>query len=432
MVAQLLLTILSALAAVRGCDDNDAHNHGKRPTPLIPLTPPSRPLEWGDINIIHTTDSHGWLLGHQKESFPEPNYSADFGEFASFVQRMKDIAIEKDVDLLLVDSGDLHDGSGLTDGYPAGDVNGHDANRFVRQIPYDVMTIGNHELYNYNVTLDMYKNFVPNIKGHYLSSNVNITTLDQEENPLNVPVGKRFAKFTTRKGLDVTALGVIFDFTGNAQNTTVQPVADMIREEWFAEAIEDEPDLFLLAGHMPVAKNKWPLVFDAIRAVHPLTPIVILGGHDHIRDCVQLDERSMSLASGRYMETVGWMSLKFDSCELEGGVTFNRRYLDANRVTYEYHTGRISTAFDTRKGLRITRGLKALAKKFNLDFFLGTSPRDYLKFMAPYPSEDSLLSLFIEKVSPTLNRVLLFHPRPPRPAPSQPPSTTRARPSPSS
>jgi hypothetical protein len=68
-----------------------------------------------------------------------------------------------------------------------------------------------------------------------------------------------------------------------------------------------------------------PLVFNAIRAVHPTTPILILGGHTHIRDCrkyrdrarcclyvsycmrytVQLDGRSIALESGRYMETVG-------------------------------------------------------------------------------------------------------------------------------
>lgn len=24
------------------------------------LSPPSRPLEWGDINVIATTDTHGW------------------------------------------------------------------------------------------------------------------------------------------------------------------------------------------------------------------------------------------------------------------------------------------------------------------------------------------------------------------------------------
>lgn len=33
---------------------------------------------------------------------------------------------KKGVDLLLVDSGDLHDGTGITDGYPAGGVDAHD------------------------------------------------------------------------------------------------------------------------------------------------------------------------------------------------------------------------------------------------------------------------------------------------------------------
>lgn len=42
---------------------------------------------------------------------------------------MKEIALEKDVDLLLVDTGDLHDGTGLSDGFPAGDIDGHDVSR---------------------------------------------------------------------------------------------------------------------------------------------------------------------------------------------------------------------------------------------------------------------------------------------------------------
>ncbi|THV06286.1 hypothetical protein K435DRAFT_789690 [Dendrothele bispora CBS 962.96] len=77
------------------------------------LTPPTRPLQWGDINVIHTTDTHGWFLGHQKISFPESNYSGDLGDLAFFVSRMKEIALQKDLDLLLIDSGDLHDGTGL-------------------------------------------------------------------------------------------------------------------------------------------------------------------------------------------------------------------------------------------------------------------------------------------------------------------------------
>jgi hypothetical protein len=33
-------------------------------------------------------------------------------------------------------------------------------------------------------------------------------------------------------GRSVTALGVLFDFMLNSANTTVQPVADMIKENW--------------------------------------------------------------------------------------------------------------------------------------------------------------------------------------------------------
>ncbi|KAH9834157.1 uncharacterized protein C8Q71DRAFT_859813 [Rhodofomes roseus] len=30
---------------------------GSREYPQVPLTPPTRPLEWSDVNVIHTTDS---------------------------------------------------------------------------------------------------------------------------------------------------------------------------------------------------------------------------------------------------------------------------------------------------------------------------------------------------------------------------------------
>jgi 2',3'-cyclic-nucleotide 2'-phosphodiesterase (5'-nucleotidase family) len=55
---------------------------------------------------------------------------------------MKKIAKDKDVDLLLVDSGDLHDGTGLSDGYGPGGIDAHDTNRFFSELPYDVLAIG--------------------------------------------------------------------------------------------------------------------------------------------------------------------------------------------------------------------------------------------------------------------------------------------------
>ncbi|KAH8977055.1 Metallo-dependent phosphatase-like protein [Lactarius hatsudake] len=391
-----------SVGPTRACPEGDhTHEHARRAPPQAPLTQPSRPLVWGDVNIIHTTDSHGWLLGHQKPSFPEPNFSGDFGNFASFVAHMKKIADEKDVDLLLVDSGDLHDGTGLSDGFPPGGIDAHDSNQFFSQLPYDVLAIGNHELYIYANALDMHQNFAPKFPGRYLSSNVNITIPGPNGSPVSVPVGSRFAKFKTRKGRKVTSLGVLYDFTGNDHNTTVQKVEDMVKEAWFADAIKDEPDFFLLVGHMPVARDNWPLVFNAVRVVHPTTPILILGGHTHIRDCLQFDGRSIALESGRYMETLGFLSVDLDHRGSTRNLTVNRRYLDPNRVTYEYHTNSRDSSFDTSIGRQITKGLKALAAQFDLDFKFGTAPRDYTLSRDPFPSNGSLLSLIVDQVLPT-------------------------------
>ncbi|KAJ6515268.1 Metallo-dependent phosphatase-like protein [Mycena sanguinolenta] len=367
------------------------------------ISTPPRPLQWGDLNVISTTDTHGWLLGHQHESFPEPNYSGTWGDYKAFVTHMKELAEEKDVDLLLVDSGDLHDGTGLSDGFPAGGVDARDSNEFFKQMPYDVLAIGNHELYTYANTFDMHMNFAQHFKGRYLSSNVNLTVFDANNQSVSVPVGSRFRKFKTRKNRSVTAFGVIFDFATNDVNTTVQRVEDMVREPWFLDAIADEPDVFLLVGHMPVGRDnsgRWPVVFNAIREVHPTTPILIFGGHLHLRDCVQLDGRSMSLASGRYMETLGWMSV-----DLDGGSTqdlnFSRRYLDANVVTYRYHTNRTEETFGTAEGQNITQGLRALEERFGLTYQYGVAPQDYTMNQSPYPSKGSILTMIVEEAVPT-------------------------------
>lgn len=105
----VLFALCHGLGLVSACEEDPAHNSRRRHL-SVPLIPPTRPLQWGDVNILHTTDTHGWLLGHQKPSFPEPNYrqgpcqhpsvtrgdwfldSGDFGEFASFVSHMKRIA----------------------------------------------------------------------------------------------------------------------------------------------------------------------------------------------------------------------------------------------------------------------------------------------------------------------------------------------------
>lgn len=82
----------------------------------------------------------------------------------------------------------------------------------------------------------------------------------------------------------------------------------------------------------------------------------------------------MSLESGQYMETIGWMSAKLNN-DTSAPLTFSRRYLDANRNTYQFHTQ--NKRFDTSLGKKITGGMTALAKKWNLTEVWGTAPQDY-------------------------------------------------------
>lgn len=72
---------------------------------------------------------------------------------------MRRIADEKGVDLLVVDSGDRSEGNGL---YDASDPKGVYTRRILRQADhYDLLTSGNHELYNGTTSLNEWKEMVP-------------------------------------------------------------------------------------------------------------------------------------------------------------------------------------------------------------------------------------------------------------------------------
>lgn len=140
----------------------------------------------------------------------------------------------------------------------------------------------------------------------------------------------------------------------------------------------------------------------------------------------------MSLESGRYFETIGWMSA--DLRRSKGNkdpVKFSRRYLDANNVTYavshlsfhpvlyfsiypftlpsrmpgstncsfhQFHTGIPAAFAHTPLGVEITRGLQGIAKKYDLDHQFGVAPQDYHLSSVPFPSNASLLSLVANQV----------------------------------
>ncbi|KAK3940521.1 Metallo-dependent phosphatase-like protein [Diplogelasinospora grovesii] len=427
---QVLSSVLAAaLPVTLGCDscygpiNHIEHvRHVKRIQPGAQNADcgPSRALEWGQFNVLHTTDTHGWLAGHIKEK----NYGADLGDYVTFANHMKHKAGNMGVDLLIVDTGDLHDGTGLSDTTaPDGEV----AIKIFEELDsYDLLTIGNHELYVSDVAYQTFSEFSRFWGDRYLTSNVQIM------NPATGGyeyIGQTHRYFTTAHGLRIMAFGILYDFTGNSNASKAIKAATMVQQDWFLQAVnydKDRPiDMFLLLGHNPARPttggSTFKTVYNAIRKVHPNTPIQIFGGHTHIRDFAVLDQSSTSLESGRYCETLGWFSMSgFDS--LNSGHTgvenprgvpnptrkaitnsssttspfvYSRRYLDWNRNTFVYHavgSGQADAEFDYHSGLRVTDEIAAYRKQLNLGKVYGCVPQTYCMTCVPFGDASSIFT----------------------------------------
>lgn len=306
-------------------------------------------------------------------------------------------------DLLVIDTGDRVEGNGL---YDASDPKGAYTFDILKEQHIDVICSGNHELYKQNSSENEYLITVPNFKGNYLASNLDI--YDPKTGDL-VPLAQRYRKFTTKKqGIRILAFGFIFDFRGNYNNTVVRTVEDTIKETWFQEAIRDrEIDLFLITGHVPVRRSpEFDAIHKAIRAVQWDTPIQFFGGHTHIRDYTKYDSKSYAMESGRYMETIGFQSISGLSTgnrkdlEAEASVSFSRMYIDNNLYSMYHHTRLNSSTFHSEKGKNISKAIKDARSALNLDDTFGCSSKNLWTNRAQYPSNDSIFSWLEERVLP--------------------------------
>lgn len=317
---------------------------------------------------------------------------------------MREKADVMGVDLLLIDTGDRIEGNGI---YDASTPKGKYTYDIFREQEMDVITTGNHELYQADAAAREYDQSVPNFKGKYLASNLDYINPKTGE---QVPMAQRYRKFTTKnQGIKVLAFGFLFDFTGNANNTVVQPVEKTIKEKWFQEAIREKVDLFIVAGHVTLDGPEYKAIFQAIRAQNWDTPIQFFGGHSHIRNFHKYDSKSYGLQAGRYMETIGWMSIedikkgkgdKTKDIESRSSILFKRRYIDNNLFGYHYHTGLNMSTFPTKRGLNASAAIYEARKELKLDYNFGCAPKDLWMNRAPYPSDNSLFTWLETEVIP--------------------------------
>jgi hypothetical protein len=320
---------------------------------------------------------------------------------------MREKADSMGVDLLLVDTGDRVEGNGI---YDSSTPKGKYTYDIFKEQEIDVITTGNHELYQTDAADREYEQTVPNFKGNYLASNLDYIIPKTGE---RVPMAQRYRKFTTKnQGIEVLAFGFLFDFKGNGNNSVVQPVEETIKEKWFQDAIREKVDLFIVAGHVTLPGPEYKAIFQAIRGQNWDTPIQFFGGHSHIRDYHKYDSKSYGLQGGRYMETIGWMSIEGikgsgkseepKGIEPRASLSFKRRYIDNNLFGYHYHTGLNKTSFPTKKGLEASAAIYEARKALDLDYTFGCAPKDLWMNRAPYPGNDSVFTWLETEVIPDI------------------------------
>ncbi|GAV55392.1 hypothetical protein ZYGR_0AV00230 [Zygosaccharomyces rouxii] len=362
-------------------------------------SPQVRDLKTGQLNFLHTTDTHGWLGSHLLQS----DYDADWGDFITFSSYFKHRRLQKDQDLILIDTGDKHDGNGLSD---ATTPNGIETTKIFNEQDYDLLTLGNHELYTTDNTLLEYYTTVlsPKFEDRYVSSNVEFVKRDGTR----VPFGNKYRVFHTEKnGIRVLALSFLFDFKRFNDRAVVTPALEEIEKPWFHELTKEKypegsVDLVLVFGHIPVtdvSNREINRLHEQLRKLYPNTIIQYFGGHSHIRDFVELDSKSTGLQSGRFAETLGFLSIDDVNSD---SPHFFRSYLDFSRRSFAHHL-KLDSLPTTEKGTHVSNLVKAMRQKLNLDAQLGYVPHTYYMSSKPMDSDENLYHLLTTEVLPKLH-----------------------------
>ncbi|KAK2944693.1 putative 5' nucleotidase family protein [Blattamonas nauphoetae] len=356
------------------------------------------------VTILHTTDIHGWIYGHRHQ----PNLNADAGDLYNFIYHRKKNKASNEI-VLAFDTGDMIEGTGLSD---YNGTRGIEIFNIMKDIPYDGLVNGNHDI-KYDKSVDLIvKTFQPAHAGKYLAGQAVYV-------PTGKKLGNNFRTISLGEGNGkILVLGFTYNIANVQKKVKVTGVAAFLNQEWFGRAMASKDTrAIVVLCHINTDHTHIANIKKILRAKKPKTPIIFLTGHSHQERTQKLDTEAFAMESGRYFNKIGVMKFALpktasatsnfaELTEFNGGLasgldmtTFNQKYLETNVALLQAEAGVSAANWNTAVGSRIKSTIQTRLNAFGLLNKQGCSPKRYSN-SATAADADSIYRLLVDTVFP--------------------------------
>jgi 2',3'-cyclic-nucleotide 2'-phosphodiesterase (5'-nucleotidase family) len=222
--------------------------------------------------------------------------------------------------------------------------------------------------------------------------------------------GEAFSnQFLVLEGTHSTVLvfGFIYHLEDPAPEVVVLDPADVVKAEWFSTALRSNPhSAVLVMAHMGTDDDAVRPILDAIRHYDgEKMPVQFVAGHTHLRRWLQLDTFAKAVESGRYLDTVAFISFPnaetVDRTEQQG--LFQHEFVDANVDNMKVEL-RTTDDFSTDDGRALTNYILRTKSQLGLNEVLGCAPDNYYVNRS-LEEHDAIWAIYRDQVVPSqLNR----------------------------
>jgi hypothetical protein len=283
----------------------------------------------------------------------------------------------------------------------------------ITSIPWDVMTLGNHEAMYTAVMEDIRDTIDTTIPGHFVSSNV----LWSES---NTPIGNS-DRYTLLRGPQTNhtllVMGFLYDSASVSGSIHVVPVERSLEEPWFSRALHEEYDAILVMAHMDNDDPLLKLIYHAIRSqVDPKMPITFVTGHSHQRryvEQIEKDQYVRRMEPGGMFDTIGFLSMPTFARAKEQSVAtmnveFGHEFLNTSKKVLTETLGlalpngdaKNSEALRTPEGDVLATLIHQTQERLGLHQIVACPGQDYFRNVSIF-TQDSLWKLWRDHVVPS-------------------------------